>query len=66
MKIRRMAAAAAAAAVLAPLLVLATGTEANAFPRQLSKREQCTAAWNVNYWSGGEAFARGQWAACMA
>ncbi|GAA2973063.1 hypothetical protein [Kitasatospora sp. NPDC006786] len=65
MKIRRLAATALAAAVLAPVLVLATGAEANAYPRQLSKREQCTAAWNVNYWSGGESFARGQWRACM-
>ncbi|MFE7636697.1 hypothetical protein ACFU7Z_21935, partial [Kitasatospora sp. NPDC057518] len=66
MKIRRLVAASAVAAVLAPVLVLATGTQANAYPRQLSKREQCTAAWNVNYWSGGASFARGQWAACMA
>ncbi|MEU3570452.1 hypothetical protein AB0E96_18820 [Kitasatospora sp. NPDC036755] len=62
MKMRRLA---AAAAVIAPVLVIATGAEANAYPRQLSKREICTAAWNVNYWSGGEAFARGQWRACM-
>ncbi|MFE2108860.1 hypothetical protein ACFXAF_23765 [Kitasatospora sp. NPDC059463] len=66
MRIRRLAAAAAAAAVLAPVLVLATGTQASAYPRPLSKMERCTAAWNVNYWAGGEAFARTQWAACMA
>ncbi|MFJ7910647.1 hypothetical protein [Kitasatospora sp. NPDC096204] len=65
MKIRRLAATAAAAAVLAPVLVLATGTQANAYPRALSKMERCTAAYNVNYWAGGAAFARTQWYACM-
>ncbi|MFG2904346.1 hypothetical protein ACGF13_04685 [Kitasatospora sp. NPDC048286] len=66
MNIRRLAATAAAAAVLAPVLVLAAGTQANAYPRTLSKTEQCTAAYNVNYWVGGAAFARTQWYACMA
>ncbi|MFJ9446154.1 hypothetical protein ACIRRH_30480 [Kitasatospora sp. NPDC101235] len=66
MKVCRLAAAAATAAVPAPVLVLATGTQANAYPRVLSKEEQCTAAYNVNYWVGGASYARTQWYACMA
>jgi len=43
MKIRRLAATASAAAVLAPLLVLATGAQANAQTvKSLSKEQQCT------------------------
>ncbi|MFE3203406.1 hypothetical protein [Embleya sp. NPDC059237] len=67
MKIRRIATAIAGAAVLAPALVLTAGSAAHANPPYAhSKFERCTIDWNNNYWSGGEAFARGQWKACMA
>ncbi|MFI9329424.1 hypothetical protein ACIGZJ_17990 [Kitasatospora sp. NPDC052868] len=83
-----MITAAAAVAVLAPVLVMTAGAQANAAAPtskptvvdlplditvdqpvgvlQLSKYDQCVAAYNVNYWAGGAAFARGQWYACMA
>ncbi|MER7706103.1 hypothetical protein ABTX81_24825 [Kitasatospora sp. NPDC097605] len=78
MRIRRLAGMAVTAAVLAPLLVLTAGTQASAgeqsaapMPPQVpfevsqSRYEQCQAMWNVNYWSGGAAFATGQWYACI-
>ncbi|MBD0672478.1 hypothetical protein ACIQOW_04175 [Kitasatospora sp. NPDC091335] len=65
MKIRRLAATAAAAAVLAPVFVLAAGTQASALPVPPSRTAQCTANWDVNYVVGGPAFARTQWKACM-
>ncbi|MFJ2780792.1 hypothetical protein [Kitasatospora sp. NPDC087315] len=72
-----MATAAATVAVLAPLLVLTAGTQANAAPTavvytsldpgvdQPSKTDQCLAAYNVNYWAGGASFALGQLHACL-
>ncbi|WP_380279885.1 hypothetical protein [Kitasatospora purpeofusca] len=77
MRIRRPAAVAAAVAVLTPLLALAAATQANAdqggtpLPPPSShvvshsQYEECEAAWNVNYWSGGVAFATTQWNLCM-
>ncbi|MEV7027711.1 hypothetical protein [Kitasatospora sp. NPDC093558] len=67
MRIRRFVTAAALAATLSPLLLLTAATQAEASgPWQPTRRQQCEAAWNVNYWSGGVSFARGQWRACMA
>ncbi|MFF7455389.1 hypothetical protein [Kitasatospora sp. NPDC008115] len=80
MRIRRLAGAAATAAVLTPLLMLTAGAQANAatqsaygpplpppVPSEVSpiRYEQCRTMWNANYWSGGAAFATGQWYACI-
>ncbi|MFD5559115.1 hypothetical protein [Kitasatospora griseola] len=69
MKIRRLAATAAAGAVLAPLLVLAAGAQANAdvlppLPPP-SQEAQCAAAYNLNVALFGVAFAQTQYYACM-
>ncbi|MFB7476538.1 hypothetical protein [Kitasatospora sp. NPDC056184] len=78
MSLRRPVAAAATVAVLAPLLALTAAARANAdqggTPQppphshvvSHSQYEQCEAAWNVNYWSGGVAFATTQWNLCMS
>ncbi|MFE6867890.1 hypothetical protein ACFVFS_15150 [Kitasatospora sp. NPDC057692] len=78
MRIRRLAGAVAAAAVVTPLLALTAATQATAdqggtpLPPPYSgvisrtQYEQCEAAWNVNYWSGGVAFATTQWNVCMS
>ncbi|MFJ5924739.1 hypothetical protein ACIQF6_19275 [Kitasatospora sp. NPDC092948] len=65
MKIRRLAATVAAAAVLTPLLVLATGAQANALPAPMTKSEQCRAALNVNMVYLPAAVAQRQYLLCM-
>ncbi|MGC0416981.1 hypothetical protein [Embleya sp. AB8] len=67
MSIRRIAGAIAGAAVLAPVLVMTAGSAAQAGPPwQHTKREQCTIDYDNTYWTVGAAFARAQWARCMA